>query len=103
MLRKNLILVAKVVAVGVALYLFSYLLLSWRGKLLSYSYDGKEWSFGGTKGLTAYYFPWSSSFDPQILVSERRMCQFYQPLIKLDASLTKDKHIYHEIAPECGK
>ena len=73
------------------------------GKADSYSYDGLEWSFRGTKGGGAYYFPWSSSFKPEILESERTMCLFYRPLIQLDARLTKDKHIYHKIAPECGK
>jgi hypothetical protein len=101
--KKKLIPITKVVIIIMSLYIFSYLVLMCRGKNLSYSYDGKEWSFGGSKGLTAYYFPWSSSFDPQILENERKICQFYRPLIQLDARLTKDKHIYHEIAPECGR
>jgi hypothetical protein len=94
---------AKVLKISVSLYIFSYLLLSWRGKADSYSYDGLVWSFQGTKMSSLYYFPSSSDFKPKLLETERRMCLFYRPLIQLDARLTKDKYIYYEIATECGK
>jgi hypothetical protein len=100
---RKLVVTAKTLGIIVSLYTISYVLLSWRGKANSYSYDGLEWSFDGTKGKGAYYFSWSSSFDPKILENEKRMCLFYRPLIQLDARLTNDKHVYHEIAPECGR
>lgn len=102
-INRKLVFTYRVLKIILSVYVLSYLLLSWRGKADSYSYDGLVWSFQGSKGGGAYYFPWSSSFKPEILETERRMCLFYRPLIQLDARLTKDKHIYYEIAPECGK
>jgi len=101
--NRKLVLTYKVLRFTISLYIFSYLLLSWRGKALSYSYDGKEWSFQGTEMQGDYYHPQSPNFRPHLLETERRMCMFYRPLIQLDARMTKDKHFYYEIASECGK
>jgi len=85
------------------LYIFSYLINSYFGKRESFSWDGKVWSFGGTRQMSEYYYPVSKKFQPELLENERKLCSFYRPFIVLDALLSKDRHIYSENAPECGK
>ena len=93
---KWLIFILKVILILLLLYIFSYLLLSWRGKYDSYSSgEGKEWAFDGTKGRSGDYLPFGSSFMPDLYQQETNLCRFYRPLIKLDSLLTKDHNIQH--------
>lgn len=101
--KKWIYFAGKVFLLLLFLYIFSFLFLAGGGKRESFSWNGKVWSFDGTRQSAQYYYPNSKSFQPELLENERKLCQFYRPLIQLDARLTKDKHIYHEIAPECGK
>jgi len=101
--KKWIYFTAKVFLLLFFLYVFSFTFLAYFGKRESFSWDGKVWSFRGTRQSADYHYPNSKDFQPELLENEKRLCQFYRPLIQLDARLTKDKHIYYEIAPECGR
>ncbi len=84
------------------LYFLSYLFISYRAKRNSYSWDGKVWAFGGTRMRGHEYCISCPTFNPELIEEEERLCRFYFPLVKLDALLTKDKHIFREVISSCG-
>lgn len=74
--KKWIYLTGKVFLLLLFLYVFSFTFLAYFGKIEGLSWDGKVWSFRGTRQFADYHYPNSKDFQPELLENEKNSVNF---------------------------